>query len=50
MSDHNYTLAALHEACGDLDVEEEMEAVQHSSKENKINKDQTPIKQPKPKK
>ena len=36
MSDHNYNLAALHEACDDFDIEEEMEAEQHSPKEDKI--------------
>lgn len=50
MSDHNYNLAALHEACDDFDIEGEMEAEQHSSKEDKINKEHTPIKQPNPKK
>lgn len=50
MSDHKYNLAALHEACDDFDVEVEIEAEQHSSKEDKINKEHTPIKQPNPKK
>ncbi|KAJ7992778.1 hypothetical protein DPEC_G00282230 [Dallia pectoralis] len=50
MSDHNYNLSDLHEACGDSDIEEEMDAKQHSCKKDKINKDHTPVKQPYPKK
>ncbi|GAA6074209.1 uncharacterized protein LOC114565684 [Tachysurus ichikawai] len=50
MSDHDYHRAALHEACDASDIEEEMEAEQHSSKEGKLNKEHTPIKQPNPKK
>ncbi|KAK2848179.1 hypothetical protein Q7C36_009861 [Tachysurus vachellii] len=38
MSDHNYNRAALHEACDASDIEEEMEAEQHSSKEGKLTK------------
>lgn len=50
MSDHNYDMAALHEACDGSDIEEGVEAGLHSSKEGKINKEHTPIKQPNSKK
>ncbi|KAJ7992779.1 hypothetical protein DPEC_G00282240 [Dallia pectoralis] len=50
MSDHNYNLSDLHEACGESDIEEEMDAKQHSCKKDKINKDHTSVKQPDPKK
>lgn len=50
MSDHNYNLEMLHEACDDIDIDEELGAVGLSAKEAKINKDHTPIKEPNPKK
>lgn len=49
MSDHNYNLTALHEACEDSDIED-IEVDESSSKESKINLTHTPIKSPDPKK
>ncbi len=49
MSDHDYTLTALCEACGDSDIED-IEVDENSPKESRINLTHTPIKIPKPKK
>ncbi len=43
MSDHDYNLIALREAC-DEDMIEEIEVDQAMSKEDKVNWDHTPIK------
>ena len=49
MDDHNYDLAALHEACDDEDVAD-IEIDEQIPKGQKLNLAHTPVKSPHPKK